>query len=178
MKSLSNLSFNKQVLLSSITGFSLWLIFRHVGFVQDLIIYLGISDFITLNLQAIVHYTLLVIGIENHLSGFRILIEGSRGMAIIYGCLAMSHFALFTGLIMAYKGKWIDKLWYIPLGIIILHVVNALRLVFIGIVLKYAPTYDELSHYYFTRIFLYTSILLLWIFWVVKLSKEKEKKGI
>lgn len=159
--------------ISIVTGITFWLLFRHCSPIQQLVETIGLATLITSSLQLIVHYSLAVFNIDSVIDSYKLLIPGSRGMAIVYGCLSISHFALFAGLIIGFSGKAKTMLWYIPLGILILHVVNALRLIIIGIVLKYAPSYDELSHYFVTRIFMYSAILGLWITWIYINSRNR-----
>lgn len=158
--------------ISMFIGVILWIAFRQLQTVEQLVIWLGFADILTNSLQSIIHNSLLIFGIDNHCYGVSVCINGTRGMNIIYGCLGLSHFALFSGLVFGYSGSWKHKIWFVPTGIVFLHVINALRLIFIGVVLKYAPQYDELAHYWVTRIFMYSGILFLWFLWILKLSKK------
>src|SRR6266568_2870732 len=51
-------------------------------------------------------------------------IDGTNGLWIGDPCNGITIFALFTFFIIAYPGSWKKKLWFIPLGITLIHTLN------------------------------------------------------
>lgn len=100
-------------------------------------------------------------------------IDGSHGVWIGDPCNGLTLFALFTGFIIAYPGPLIRKLIYIPIGIIIIHFMNVLRIVSLSVITLYAPEYLEINHTYTFTILVYTCVFILWIIWTNKFSKTK-----
>ena len=100
-------------------------------------------------------------------------IDGSHGLWIGDACNGLTLFALFTGFIIAYPGPLIRKLIYIPIGIIVIHFMNVLRIVSLSVITLYAPEYLEINHTYTFTILVYTCVFILWILWANKFSKTK-----
>lgn len=75
-----------------------------------------------------------------------------------------------------FPGPWKHKLWFIPLGLIIIHLVNVFRISGLAYYLKYTPPqeYWEFSHDYIYRPFFYVVMFALWIWWVEKILPKKK----
>ena len=73
-------------------------------------------------------------------------IVGSSEVWIGDSCNGIKLFALFTGFVLAYPGSIIKKLWYIPFGIITIHILNVLRVVALTIIVKYYPEALDFNH--------------------------------
>ena len=52
-------------------------------------------------------------------------IDGTSGVWIGDPCNGFSLFALFLIFMITYPGPWKHKLWYIPMGLIAIHLINA-----------------------------------------------------
>jgi exosortase family protein XrtF len=141
----------------------------------------------TLELLVVSNITLLVNGILE-LLGFALIdpdmiqgydrtlgIDGTHGLYIADSCAGVPLMALFAGFILAYPGSTIRKLIYIPIGLIIIHLINILRIVGLAIVTLYAPEMLDFNHHYAFTIIVYTCIFLLWILWVNRFSKPKSQ---
>ncbi len=99
-------------------------------------------------------------------------IDGSNGVWIGSNCNAITLFSLFSVFIIAYPGKIKDKLWYIPTGIIIIHILNILRVIALVLIAYYYPQYLNFNHTYTFTFLVYSFIFLLWMIWVNKFSAK------
>lgn len=68
------------------------------------------------------------------------------------------------------------KLWFIPLGVIIVHLTNVIRVVGLAMVMNYWPQHWDFSHDYVFRPLFYVVIFVLWVIWVERL-KDKHTKS-
>ena len=102
-------------------------------------------------------------------------IDGTHGLYIADSCAGVPLMALFAGFIIAYPGSIVRKLIYIPLGLGIIHFINIARIVGLAIVTLYAPEMLDFNHHYTFTIIVYACIFLLWILWVNRFSKSKNK---
>lgn len=93
-------------------------------------------------------------------------------IAINHGCSGLKQMIQFALLMMVFPGPWKHKLWYIPMGILIVHLTNLFRIIGLGVVLVTVPDYWDFSHDYIFRPFFYVVIFSLWVFWVEKLKKK------
>ncbi len=97
-------------------------------------------------------------------------IDGSNGVWIGSNCNAITLFSLFSVFIIAYPGKLKRKLWYIPMGIIVIHVLNILRVTALVIIAKFYPQFLNFNHTYTFTFLIYLVIFSLWIIWANKFS--------
>lgn len=99
-------------------------------------------------------------------------IDGSSGVWVGSNCNAISLFILFVSFVIAYPGKIKHKFWYIPLGIILVHFLNIIRVVALAIIALKAPHTLGFNHTYTFTFLVYAFIFYLWILWANKFSKK------
>ena len=97
-------------------------------------------------------------------------LDGTHGVWVGDPCNGITIFALFVGFIVAYPGKLLQKLWFIPFGIITIHLLNVIRIAALCIILLEAPDKLEFNHTYVFTTIIYSYIFLLWYWWSNKLS--------
>jgi len=93
-------------------------------------------------------------------------IDGAHPVWIGTPCNALTLFAFFTFFVLAFPGNAKSKLWFIPAGIIIIHIANILRVMGLALVNFYAPEYLDFNHTYTFTIFVYIIIFSLWMWWI------------
>ena len=104
-------------------------------------------------------------------------IDGSGGVWVGSNCNAISLFALFAVFVLAYPGHQKSKIWYIPLGIVLIHILNLARVISLAVIAFYSPLSLNFNHTYTFTFIVYAFIFLLWMVWVNKFS-NKNKKAI
>lgn len=103
----------------------------------------------------------------------RTMYWGNEGyIAINHGCSGLKQMLQFALLMMIFPGPWKHKLWYIPLGIFIVHLTNLFRIIGLAVVLVTVPDYWDFSHDYIFRPFFYVVIFSLWVYWVEKIKNK------
>jgi exosortase/archaeosortase family protein len=80
----------------------------------------------------------------------------------------------FTLLILIIPGPWKHKAWYIPLGIIIIHLTNVFRIIGFFIIAEHWPQQIEYAHETYLRLLFYIVIFVLWVIWVEKIRPPKQ----
>ena len=102
-----------------------------------------------------------------------IIIENTPGVFLANHCLGVSVCVIFSGFIIAYTGRWLHKLWYIPFGVFCIYAINVIRLVGLSMVQSCCNEYFfELAH---TRVYLlmsYGIFFLLIVLWMNYFSKK------
>lgn len=104
-------------------------------------------------------------------------IDGSSGVWVGSNCNAITLFSLFAVFIIAYPGSLKHKLWYIPAGILAIHLLNILRVVALAIIADINPASLNFNHTYTFTFIMYAFIFLLWIIWVNKFSAKTESRA-
>ncbi len=93
-------------------------------------------------------------------------IDGAHPIWIGSPCNAFTLFAFFSLFIIAFPGRVKNKLWFIPMGILIIHLANLIRVMSLTLINYYNPEYLEFNHTYTFTIFVYGIIFCLWMWWV------------
>lgn len=101
-------------------------------------------------------------------------IDGTHGVLIGAPCNGMELFALFAGFIIIFPGKIKDKLLFIPLGLLAIHVLNIFRLVALALVVLYKPDSLEFNHKYTFTVLVYAFIFILWMIWVNRFALKHQ----
>jgi exosortase family protein XrtF len=100
-------------------------------------------------------------------------IDGTPGLWMGDNCDSIELCAIFTGFIIAFPGMWKHKLWYIPIGCVLITLINVLRIVTLAIIqLHYSRKWLDFNHTYTFTILVYGFIFFLWLFWVNKIAKK------
>jgi exosortase family protein XrtF len=110
---------------------------------------------------------------ESHDANIRTIgIDGTHGLWIGDPCNGITLFALFTGFVLAFPGPITKKLWFIPLGLLLIHILNIIRIVALSLIIFYFPDPEVLdfNHNYTFTILVYSGVFGLWYLWAIKLS--------
>ena len=109
----------------------------------------------------------------------------SKGNSVIYPvlnkiitvadhCLAIPATVIFIGTILFFKGEWKDKLWFIPLGILFIVIINLIRLVFLCYTFAHFPRpYFDINHSLVYVVITYALIFLLIVWWMKKFAVRR-----
>jgi len=95
-------------------------------------------------------------------------------------CSGLKQFYQWFFLMILYPGPWKQKLWFIPLGLVIIHIVNIFRIVGMTFVTISIPQHWDNIHDYVARPFFYVVMFLLWVWWNEKfyLKSKQQKQAI
>jgi exosortase family protein XrtF len=102
-------------------------------------------------------------------------IDGTHGLWIGDPCNGITLFALFTFFIIAYPGQWLHKLWFIPVGITVIHFMNVVRITALCIIVLKHPDWLDFNHTYTFQLLMYAVVFGLWYIWIRRFSKTKAK---
>ena len=99
--------------------------------------------------------------------GFNTMISmnGKDLVWIDSGCTGLTLMALFAGFVIAYPGPLAKKLWYIPLGLLVIYVVNLARVVVLCLNHIYSNASFAFNHKYTYTLITYAAIFGLWMIW-------------
>lgn len=94
---------------------------------------------------------------------------------IIEGCNAMSIMILFVAFVVSFSGNIIRTIFYIVIGIVLIHILNVFRIALLTIGLIHYPEKLSLLHDIIFPMIIYGFVFFLWVIWVNKFSKYAEK---
>jgi len=108
---------------------------------------------------------LSMLGFDALDSGRSLRLPGVPGVHVADGCNGLTTIGLFIGFVVAYPGKMIRRLLFIPLGILAIYATNVLRVIAMVLAQKYWPAaFDPLHGFGLTAIF-YVVVFALWVGW-------------
>lgn len=91
-------------------------------------------------------------------------------------CTSLKQWLHWLFLMLLFPGPWKHKLWYIPLGLVIIELTNVLRVTGILLLLIPFPENFDFFHNYIFKIFFYVIIFLMWMIWEEKFRLKKKKR--
>jgi len=91
-------------------------------------------------------------------------------------CAGDKQILQFMLLLLVYPGLWKHKLWFIPLGMVIIHFTNILRIVLLSVVSITKPDLWHVAHDIVLRGMFYVVILVLWIIWVEVINHPEKTR--
>jgi exosortase/archaeosortase family protein len=92
------------------------------------------------------------------------------------GASGLKQMCQFIILIILFPGFWKNKIWFIPIGIIIMHFTNVFRVLCFVVLAIHWPQQIQYTHDNYLRLLFYIVIFILWLFWVEKINYLKFKK--
>ena len=90
---------------------------------------------------------------------------------IVWSCSGFKQAYIFFTVIAFYAGKHIHKLWYIPLGLVVVYVFNVFRIALITYLLRDNLGWFDVLHEGSKYVF-YAIIFLIWVIWAEKFNKS------
>ena len=96
-----------------------------------------------------------------------------RNIRVEEHCLAIPAMVIFTGAILLFPGKLKHKLWFIPLGLGGIFIINLLRLIFLSVTFEhFSADFFKINHTVIYVIATYSLIMLMIGWWMKKFSPQ------
>lgn len=99
--------------------------------------------------------------------------DNGRAVKVVWSCTGLKQGYIFVAIILFYKGPFLKKLWYIPLGLALVYAFNIFRISFISAITKHHPDWFDLLHEHILKYLYYALIFGLWVYWEEVLRKKK-----
>jgi exosortase family protein XrtF len=91
---------------------------------------------------------------------------GTPAVELFEGCNGVAVAILFFAFVFAFKGRWSDLLWFVPVGLAIIHAFNLIRL---SLLIHLSHNNSDLFHFlhkYLFTLIIYAAVFGLWVVWV------------
>lgn len=105
------------------------------------------------------------------------ILDGGNRRPILIGdeCNGFKLFSIFTIFLLSFPGNIKSKLWFIPMGLVIIHFANVIRVMALALINNYHPRFLDFNHLYTFTVFVYAIIFLLWYWWAKKYALNGKK---
>lgn len=95
---------------------------------------------------------------------------------VFEGCNGLNVMIVFLAFILAFGGSLRKMSWFIPLGLLVIHVFNLLRIVLLYFLAISNKAYFYYFHKYFFTAVIYLVVFFLWWLWII-LNHGKRRVG-
>jgi exosortase/archaeosortase family protein len=102
-----------------------------------------------------------------------IIINNHVQLLISDSASGLRQMILFAMLMLIFPGPWKHKGWFIPMGIIILHLTNVFRIICLVVIAMHWPKQIQYAHGSWLTMLYYIVIFGLWLVWVEKITFKK-----
>jgi exosortase family protein XrtF len=102
-----------------------------------------------------------------------LIVQNKPVISVYEGCNGLNVVIVFLAFLVAYGPMTRKLLWFIPVGILVIHVSNLLRVGLLFFVSKNYPHQLYFLHKYFFTAFIYVVVFALWFCWI-RISHPKE----
>jgi len=94
-----------------------------------------------------------------------LVLNGQPSVIVGAPCDGLVLYALLAGFVLAYPGPARRRLWFIPLGIVALWLLNIIRIIALALNHQYSPETFEFDHHYAFNTVAYAALGGLWLLW-------------
>ena len=102
--------------------------------------------------------------------------DSDFGSHTAWTCTAVKQSFIFVCIMLCSRGSWLHKIWFIPFGILCLHLINVVRLCILTYVVGYHHELFDLFHLYILKYMFYFLMFMIWVLWNEKISLLNKKK--
>ena len=150
-------------LLRALSFYLIWQI------IYDLILHPDgrLDEFLSLSVIYISKIVLTFLGWTVHTYERIIWIEGTQGLEIVNGCNALKLMVLYSGFIICFGNEFKEKLGFLVIGITMIYLLNAIRIILFNLAILYFKQYWDIFHEFSPFLFFYPFILWLWYKWTL-----------
>jgi exosortase family protein XrtF len=99
--------------------------------------------------------------------------DGKRILAVYEGCNGLNVMIIFVAFLYAFGPITKNFFWFVPLGLLIIHLINLARITLLFWVSIYWADYMYFIHKYFFTAILYVVVFILWVWWVRRFVSQK-----
>jgi len=146
------------------------------GWIKSFAFISGSADWLAL------HVFTYALWINQHILGLAITTSEPNTMWFVNNgyvtvnesCSGLKQFYQIAALFIIFPGPWKHKLWYIPMGFVVMFFTNVLRIVVLSLMVIWKPEYWDFTHTWILRPFFYLVIFILWVIWVEKFRRGKK----
>ncbi|MEM7163238.1 MAG: archaeosortase/exosortase family protein [Bacteroidota bacterium] len=100
-------------------------------------------------------------------------IDGTTGVWVGDPCNGLEIMAIFSIFMLAIPGPIKHKIWFIPSGLLAIHLLNSIRVSALAYIVSIDYSYLDFNHDYVFKVIVFSLIFLLWMLWVKKFNRKK-----
>lgn len=111
-------------------------------------------------------------GPKDDLKSIFIFKDSQAILSVYEGCNGLNVMVIFVSFLIAYGKIGKRMLWFIPLGLLVIHLFNILRILLLFHVTISMPDFLYFSHKYLFTAFIYIAVFGMWALWIFKVNEK------
>lgn len=158
--------------------YAIWRGFKYCGETYPGFLWGGWAAFYDIvgNLLAAADSVILNLLKVRHLHDKRVIIvEGTNGIKFSDLCLGIAPMFIYSGIILAFGNNVQAKLWFIPLGLMLIFMINVFRLLALILIQAHYNSYFDFAHDYLYVVVTYSLIFVLVMWWMNRWAFATDK---
>ncbi len=129
-------------------------------------------NFMATHVANVTAHILKWLGYQFTLTNNTIIYSSNVGVHIVWACSGLKQAYIFTCIIGFYRGSLRNKVWFIPIGLLVVYIVNVIRITAIAALIKDHPDWFYHLHEHLFKYLFYAIIFGMWVIWEEKFSKK------
>lgn len=97
--------------------------------------------------------------------------ENGVAVRIVWSCTGLKQAYIFFCIIAFYSNNFKQKIWFIPVGLVVIYAVNILRIAAITALVESFPEYFDLLHEHLFKYLFYLIMFGMWVIWEEKIKR-------
>lgn len=97
-----------------------------------------------------------------------------HGVHIVWGCSGLKQMFIFACILLAARGPWQHKLWFVPMGMAACYLINIGRITLLSMVVAHRPEWFYLLHEHVLKYLFYGIIFLFWVWWEERFNRGRQ----
>jgi exosortase family protein XrtF len=102
--------------------------------------------------------------------------KGQAILSVYEGCNGLNVVIIFISFLLAFGPYTKQLVWFIPMGIVVIHIFNLVRITGLFFLTIHRPEWIYFLHKYLFTAFIYLIVFILWFWWVKKFGETKHAK--
>ena len=148
-----------------------------ITFITWLILYYGfiipdgrLNRFLTNTVISGTTFGLSILGYETSGKDDMVYIDNQPVVLVADACNGLELFALYVGFLLCFPGKWKYKLLFIPIGIVLIYIINVIREIILALNYKFFQETFDFNHKYTYVFVVYLFVFAIWRYWLNRYS--------
>ncbi len=103
-----------------------------------------------------------------------LIVYGDRPVLAVYeGCNGLNTMIVFSAFLFAFGPISRQMVWFIPLGLALIHLANLVRITLLFLIAEHYPDAMYFVHKFLFTAFLYVVIFVLWLWWIRRFAMRR-----
>ena len=120
-------------------------------------------------------WILNLLGYSTFTTEYWLRVAGRGGVVVVYSCLGFGVMSFFTAFVIAWPAKLKSKLWFLPLGLVIIQLLNLCRFVLLPLYWKGSGLRGQVDHHNIFNGIVYLILIIVIYFWIRNNEHDKNR---